>query len=171
MPTVGCEADAVAFTEEATTSSGAPATPASAAASAPDGAPSSGDTSVLAVLPDGSYSSGPAAFDAEEASRLRFEACFAAEGLSREGAPAAPSAAGVERYRIKVCMPGGGGLLHTCVLRRRARGRSLHVRPTPNACPPPPARRSRKTWRATGRTAAGASRASSCTGSGARMRA
>ena len=92
MPTVGCEADAVAFVEEATTSAGGGG--AGAAADAGD---------ALAVLPDGSYTSGPAAFDAAEASRLRFEACFAAEGLSREGAPAsAPGAAGAPRYRLKV---------------------------------------------------------------------
>lgn len=94
MPTVGCEADAVAFTEEAT----------AAAASGGDG---NGGGDALAVLPDGSYSAGPAAFDLEAASKLRLEACFAAPGVSLEGAPAAApapasGAAAAPRYRLKV---------------------------------------------------------------------
>ncbi|GBF98323.1 hypothetical protein Rsub_10986 [Raphidocelis subcapitata] len=97
MPTVGCEADAVAFTEDATTS-------ATAAAGAPAAAAAGAAASeALAWLPDGSYSVGPASFDPEEASKLRFESCFAMEGLSLEGAPATPPAAGgAPRYRLKV---------------------------------------------------------------------
>lgn len=79
MPTVGCEADAVAFTEQATS------TAPSGTAGAGGGGPANAG---LAYLPDGSYSSGPVSFDSgpDGASKLRFEACFAADGLSAEGA-------------------------------------------------------------------------------------
>lgn len=93
MPTVGCEADAVAFTEEAST------------VAAPSGDGSTAEA--LVTLPDGSYSAGPASFDAKEASKLRFEACFAMPGLSTEGTLQHSSTAGgtngsPPRYRIKV---------------------------------------------------------------------
>ncbi|KAI8464845.1 MAG: hypothetical protein J3K34DRAFT_489772 [Monoraphidium minutum] len=82
MPTVGCEADAVAYTEDTARLAGGPAASGDAAAGAAAGAA----PPALAYLPDGSYSAGPECFDAASASRLRFEACFAAEGLSTEGA-------------------------------------------------------------------------------------
>jgi hypothetical protein len=100
MPTVGCEADAVAFTQDATTAIAG-----------------GGEAPALAYLPDGSYTTGPASFDLVNASKLRFEACFAGPGLSTEGilsngggaaAPAGneegpgPAAAQPPRYRLKV---------------------------------------------------------------------
>lgn len=73
MPTVGCEADAIAFTEEATTTSSSSSSTADPADS--DNKAASSNNILLVAEADGSYSIGPLVASAGD-SRFQVEHCF-----------------------------------------------------------------------------------------------
>jgi hypothetical protein len=95
MPTVGCEADAIAFTEEATSSSS------SSAADSASAAASSGNDLLLAEA-DGSYSIGPLVALTGDSTTTRFhvEHCFMLPVTSTSATSSSSSS--TEKLRVKV---------------------------------------------------------------------
>ncbi|WIA14417.1 hypothetical protein OEZ85_002943 [Tetradesmus obliquus] len=97
MPTVGCEADAIAFTEEVSGSS-------SSSSSSADGAAAADAGVLLVARADGSYSTGPATWPAADERRftqLQLEHCFVLPQQAQAG-PEQQQQQQQQRFRVKV---------------------------------------------------------------------
>jgi hypothetical protein len=79
MPTVGCEADAVAYTEDVETLFGSPA--ATTSTSTPSSTPSATTTTFPTIASDGSYFAGPRSLP-RDAESCKLEFCVTQPGSS-----------------------------------------------------------------------------------------